>query len=183
MKKLSILILTTLTCLPTAIQAAEGMGSFYTNVGATLVTHNSNNESAYFIEVGHTQKLSKFLSADVSYKKVETFKSSVSANSDEFAQAYDAYALGLRVDQQVGYLSLFGAAGASYITSETTTWDTDSGAEKVDNDDALKPYASAGVSLATPYDRRLTLDMAINYQMLPNDEYATSLSAGVNFAL
>ncbi|TKF21071.1 porin family protein [Vibrio genomosp. F6] len=180
MKRPLILIFTTMVCLPTMANAAGNRGSLYTNVGATLVSNDSNQETAYFIQAGYNYQMTKLLSADVSYKRVETFNSSVSANSDDFVQTYDAYGLGVRVDQQVGLLGIYGKAGGSYISSETTVWDTVAGAKKTETDDSFKPYASAGVSLMSPIG--LVLDAGVTYQLLPNDEHATSFNAGARFA-
>ncbi|ELN6932382.1 outer membrane beta-barrel protein [Vibrio navarrensis] len=183
MKKMTLVTLALLATLPTAMAHAKGQrGALYTNVGATMVTNNSNDELAYFVQAGYNHQLTDFLSADLSYKKVETLNKSVSATSNDFAQTYNSYGLGLRVDQHLGILSVYGKAGASYIESELTTWDATNSVEKVDKDSNIKPYASAGVSLASPFDQRLTLDAAVTYQMLPNDEHATSISAGVNFS-
>jgi hypothetical protein len=184
MKKLSILVFTALTgaSLPAAIQAAQGGGALYSNVGATIVTNDSHNENAYFFEIGYNHKLDEIFSADFSYKKVETLDSSVSPNSNDFVQAYDLYSIGVRADQNLGELSVYGAAGASYVKSELTTWDTTAGAEQVDKDETLKPYARAGINIASPYDKRLTFGAAIDYQMLPHAGHATSLSGGFNYA-
>ncbi|HAS6278168.1 TPA: outer membrane beta-barrel protein [Vibrio vulnificus] len=182
MKKLSLITLALVTTLPAAAYAKGEMGSMYTNVGATMVSNGNEEELAYFFQVGYNHRITDFLSADVSYKKVETVNSSVAANSKDFVQTYNAYGVGLRVDQHLGALSIYGKAGASYIESELTKWDTVTSAEKTTTDDSFKPYASAGVSLASPFDKRLTLDAAVTYQMLPNDEHATSVSAGVKFS-
>lgn len=175
-----ILFLSTMICLPTAIQAAESRGSLYTNVGATLVSNDSNEETAYFIQAGYNYQMTKLLSADVSYKKVETFNSSVSENSDSFVQTYNAYGVGIRVDQQMGLLGIYGKVGGSYITSETTTWDSVASEEKTESDDSFKPYASAGLSLISAMG--LVLDAGVTYELLPNDEHATSFNAGARFS-
>ena len=182
MKKLSILVLTSVICLPIAGYAAEGPGSVYSNVGATLISNDSHNEAAYYFEVGYNHKLDQLFSADVNYKRVATLDSSVDAGSDDFVQTYDTYGLGLRADQRFGNLSVFAKAGASFISSEITTWDAGTGAEQVDNDDSFKPYAGAGINLASPYDKRLTFGAGIDYQMLSNGEHATSFNGGVNYA-
>ena len=181
MNKLSILVLAGVTCFSAAAQAAQELGAFYSNIGATLLSNDSHDESAYSAEVGYNQKLSPFLSLDLSYKRVETFDSSVSAGANDFAQKYDAYGVGLRADQNIGDLSIFAKAGGSYILSEITTWDSLAGAEKTDEDESLKPYASAGFNIASPYDKRLSFGVEISYQMLSDDEYATSFSGGVNY--
>ncbi|EGQ9970466.1 outer membrane beta-barrel protein [Vibrio vulnificus] len=182
MKKLSVITLTFLTALPSAVYAKGEVGTMYTNVGATMVNNGNQQELAYFFQVGYNHRITDFLSADISYKKVETVNGSVAANSKDFVQTYDAYGLGLRVDQHLGPLSVYGKAGASYIQSELTKWNAITSTEQTTTDDSFKPYASAGVSLASPFDQRLTLDAAVTYQMLPNDEHATSVSAGVKFS-
>ncbi len=160
--------------------AADGRGNLYTNVGATLVSNGDAEETAYFVQAGYNYRLTKMLSADLSYKKVETLNSSVAANSDDFVKTYDSYGVGLRVDQALGLLAVYGKAGASYITSETTEWDAGAGAEKTETDETFKPYAGAGVSLSTPLGFRF--DAGVKYQLLADDEHATSFNAGVNFA-
>jgi len=182
MNKLSLLILTTTVCLPIASQAESNQGAFYSNLGATLITNDSHDENAYFLEVGYNQRFSSIFSADFSYKKVETFESTVTANPNDFSQTYDTYGVGIRADQRLGAMSLFAKAGASYITSELTTWNSDTSSEQTDKDNTIKPYASAGVNIASPFDQRITFGAAITYEMLPNDEHATSVSSGFNYS-
>lgn len=181
MKKISILVLAAVAYLPGVSYAEEGPGSIYSNVGATLISNDSNEESAYYVEVGYTHELTEIFSADINYKRVATFDSSVTQNSDDFVQTYNTYGIGVRADQYFGNLSLFAKAGASFIASETTTWDATLG-ETVDRDESFKPYAGAGINLASPYDKRLTFGAGIDYQMLPNGEHATSFSGGMNYA-
>lgn len=181
MKILPIFILATALSVSIDSLAAGGTGSFYSNAGATLISHNSQDEAAYYIEIGYTQQLDEILSVDLNYKKIETFNSSISTGSDDFVQAFDTYGIGLRADQSFGDLSLYAKAGASFVTSETTTWDATAGAEKIESDDSIKPYASAGLNLASPYDKRLTFGLGIDYQMLANDDHAVSFSGGINY--
>ena len=180
MKKLTILVLT--SCLPVAVQAAQDAGSFYSNIGATVVTNDSHDESAYTLEFGYNHKIYELISAGINYKRVETLNSSVSAGSNGFVQKYDAYGLALRADQYLGGLNVYGEAGINYINSETTTWDTTAGGKKVDEDETVKPYATAGVNVASLDQQGVTLGVSISYQMLANGEYATSINTGANLA-
>jgi hypothetical protein len=182
MNKLSLLVLTIILCIPSISQAEPNQGAFYSNLGATLITNDSHDESAYFVEFGYSHRFDSLFSADVSYKKVETFNSTITAGSDDFSQSYDSYGVGVKADQQFGVINLFAKAGASFIASELTTWNTVTESEQTDKDSSIKPYASAGVNVASPYDKRITFGAAITYEMLPNDEYATSISSGVNYA-
>ena len=182
MRKTSILFFSLLSCSSTLCFAAQNRDSFHSNAGVTVISNDDSNENAYFYEIGYQHQLDSLFSIDASYKKVETFTSSVGDNSDDFVQSYDAYSLGIQVGQHQGYLSLYGKAGVSLISSETQTWDGTSSTVLVDEDDAIKPYASIGASIASPYEQGLTFDVAVNYQMLANDQHSTSVSGGVNFA-
>jgi len=182
MNKLSLLALTITLCVPITSQAEPNQGAFYSNLGATLITNDSQDESAYYVEFGYSHRFDSLFSADVNYKKVETFNSTITAGSDDFSQTYDSYGVGVRADQQIGVINLFAKAGASFITSELTTWNSSTASEQTDKDNSIKPYASAGVNIASPFDKRITFGAAITYEMLPNDEHATSFSSGVNYA-
>lgn len=182
MNKLSVLAFAALTFVPSLSQAAELTGTFYANAGVTQVSDGSDAESAYFTEVGYNHKLDEVLSVNTSVRRVITFDSSVSADSDDFVQTYDAYSLGLRADQDLGDISLYGVAGASYITSETKTWDSVNSVVDIVNDDSFKPYARAGISFDSTYSDGMTFDAGINYQMLSGGRHATSFIGGVNIA-
>ncbi|WP_435237308.1 hypothetical protein ACR30L_06980 [Psychromonas sp. PT13] len=182
MKKLPLLVLATITSLPMVARAEFNPGAFYSNLGATLITNDSHDESAYYVELGYSHRFDRIFSADVSYKKVETFNSTVSAGSNDFSQTYDSYGVGVRADQQIGVINLFAKAGGNFIASELTTWNNTTASEQTDKDNSVKPYASAGINIASPFDNRITFGAAITYEMLPNDEHATSFSSGVNYA-
>ena len=182
MKKRSLIPLLFVITLPAVSYAKGQVGALYSNVGATMVNNGDEQELAYFVQVGYNHRITDFLSADVSYRKVETANDSVAADSKDFVQTYDAYSVGLRVDQYFGALSVYGKAGASYIDSQLTKWNSVTSTPQTTSNDSFKPYASAGVSLASPFDQRLILDAAVTYQKLPNDEDATSVSAGVRFS-
>lgn len=158
--------------------AQSGPGVFYTNLGATIISDGSDSESAYFGEAGYSYYFNNFLAADFSYRHTQTFNSSVSADSEGFSSKYDSYSLGIKVEQAMGGFNLYGTAGASYIPSETTRWDTVNDAPKTVSEDSIEPYISAGIKFSVP-GSPLLLDVAVNHQLLPNSESATSVSGGV----
>ncbi len=147
-----------------------------------MVTNNSKTKSAYFWQLGYQHRLTPFVSAEIDYKRVATIDSTVTTNTTDFSKKYDAYGAGLRVDQPLGYMTVYAKGGASYVIIDTKMWDSTTSSYQTETDKSVKPYASAGVSIASPYDKRLTLGISITYQWLPGNEHATSLSAGANLA-
>lgn len=162
--------------------AMANIGNLYANTGASLVQHDGKQEAGYFYQVGFNQPLSRFLSVDINWHHVETLDNSIADNSDDFSKQYDAYSVGLRVDQPVGWFSVYGKAGGSYIESETTFWNDSTSSKETTTEEDIQPYASAGISFSTPSAQNLTIGAAIHYQWLDNGDYSTSLTAGANLA-
>ncbi|MBW3695711.1 hypothetical protein EK599_08385 [Vibrio sp. T187] len=158
--------------------AQTGPGVINTNVGATIISDGSESETAYFGQIGYSHYLNDLLAIDISYRHTETLNSSVSANSTSFSSKYDSYSLGLKVERGMGGFNIYGTGGGSYISSETTRWNTTTNAAETTSEDSVKPYATAGIKFA-PLGSPLLLDASLTYQMLPNKESATSVSAGV----
>lgn len=176
--KMTLPVACMLIALSSASFAQSGPGVFYTNVGATMISDGSDSETAYFGQAGYSYYFNDFLAIDASYRHTSTIDSSVSSAADGFASKYDSYSLGLKVEQGLGGFNIYGSGGASYITSETTRWNTATNAAETTSDDSIKPYATAGIKFA-PLGSPLLLDASMTYQILPNKESATSVAAGV----
>lgn len=168
-----------LVLAPSTALAASEMGIVNTDVGATLITENGEQEVGYFFQVGYAYRVSTLLSAEATYKKVETLNSSVSAESSSFVRNSEAFGLGVRIDYPTNLTNVYGRFGGSYITSETTTWDSTLDAESIRTDTVLKPYVAAGVTFLSQFG--LVMDAGFSFQMLENGEHETSFYSGTKF--
>ncbi|MDN3616664.1 MAG: outer membrane beta-barrel protein [Vibrio gallaecicus] len=177
-KSLGLFAFTTALIISSGSAIAQSQpGSFYTNVGATMISDGSDSETAYFAQAGYNHYLTPFVALDLNYRHTATLDSSVAANSTSFASKYNSYGLGLKLEQGIGWFDLYGIGGASYIDSEVSRWSVANSAVETTKESSIEPYASAGIKFA-PKGSPLLLDAGVSYQWLPNNESAASLFAG-----
>lgn len=157
--------------------AKSPTGSFYTNLGATVVSDGSDSENGYFAQLGYSHYLSPFLSVDINYRHTATNNGSVSSAGDGFSSKYDSYGGGLKIQRGVGAFEIYGTGGASYIDSEVTRWSITDNAAITSSESSVEPYANAGIIFAVQ-GSPLVLDAGVSYQWLPGGESATSFYGG-----